>query len=50
MVGLVPLLASLVIEDALIQKLPGFKKKLTELLQNRPDLVNKVCECCSRKK
>ena len=42
MVGLLPLLASLVLEDALVQKLPGFKKRLSELLQSRPDLANQV--------
>ena len=42
MVGLLPLLASLVLEDALVQKLSGFKKRLSELLQSRPDLANQV--------
>ena len=41
-VGLLPLLASIVLEDALVQKLPGFKRRLSELLQSRPDLANEV--------
>ena len=43
MLGLLPLLVSVVVEDALVQKLPGFKKRLTDLLQSRPDLANQVC-------
>jgi hypothetical protein len=38
MVGLIPLLAVEVLDDALIQKLPGFKKRMDWFLQNRPDL------------
>jgi hypothetical protein len=38
LVGLIPLLAVEVLEDALIQKLPGFKKRMEWFLQNRPDL------------
>jgi hypothetical protein len=38
MVGLIPLLAVEVLNDALIQKLPGFKKRMDWFLQNRPDL------------
>ena len=42
MLGLLPLLASTVLEDTLVQKLPGFKKRLTQLLQDRPDIANQV--------
>jgi hypothetical protein len=42
MLGLLPLLASVMLEGALLQKLPGFKKRLTQLLQDRPDLANQV--------
>jgi hypothetical protein len=38
MVGLVPLLAVEVLDDALIQRLPGFKKRMDWFLNNRPDL------------
>jgi hypothetical protein len=38
LVGLIPLLAVEVLDDALIQKLPGFKKRLDWFLQHRPDL------------
>ena len=30
------------LEGALIQRLPEFKKKLTQLLQDRPDTANQV--------
>ena len=42
MLGLLPLLASIVLEGALIQRLPGFKKRLTQLLRDRPDIANQV--------
>jgi hypothetical protein len=38
MVGLIPILAVEVLDDALIQKLPGFKKRMDWFLQYRPDL------------
>jgi hypothetical protein len=38
MVGLIPLLAVEVLDDALIKKLPGFKKRLDWFLQHRPEL------------
>jgi hypothetical protein len=38
MVGLIPLLAVEVLDDGLIQKLPGFKKRMDWFLQHRPDL------------
>ena len=42
MVGLIPLFASLVLEDEVIQKLPGFKKRLQWFLVNRTDLAKQV--------
>jgi len=42
MVGLIPLYACLVLEDEIIQKLPGFKKRLMWFLENRPDLAKQV--------
>ena len=42
MVGLIPLYACLVLEDDVIQKLPGFKKRLEWFLTNRPDLAKQV--------
>ncbi len=42
MVGLIPLYACLVLEDEVIQKLPGFKKRLTWFLENRTDLARQV--------
>ena len=45
MVGLIPLFACLVLEDEDIQKLPGFKKRLTWFLDNKPELAKQVCVC-----
>ncbi len=42
MVGLIPLFASLVLEDEVIQKLPGFRKRLQWFLTNRKDLAKQV--------
>lgn len=42
MVGLIPLFAVLTLEDEVIQKLPGFKKRLTWFLENRRDLAKQV--------
>ena len=44
MVGLIPLFACLTLEDEVIQKLPDFKKRLTQFLQERPSLAKKVQE------
>ena len=42
LVGLIPLLAVEVLDYTLIQKLPGFKKRMDWFLHNRPDLMNSV--------
>eukprot|EP00794_Sanderia_malayensis_P014393 gene14393-15892_t len=42
MVGLVPLFACHVLEDGVIQKLPGFKKRLDWFLKNRQDLASQI--------
>lgn len=55
MVGLVPLMACLVLDDEYVQKLPGFKKRLDWFLSNRKDLASQVSKpkthqsslCCS---
>lgn len=44
MVGLIPLYACLVLEDAVIQRLPGFRKRLQWFLTNREDLSKQVRE------
>ena len=44
MVGLIPLYACLVLEDEVIQKLPGFRKRLQWFLKNRQDLSTQVCK------
>ena len=38
MVGLIPLLAVELLDDELIQKLPGFKKRMDWFLEHRPEL------------
>ena len=38
MVGLIPLIACEVLEEAIIEKLPGFSKRMRWFLENRPDL------------
>ena len=42
MVGLVPLFSCHVLEDEVIKKLPGFKKRLDWFLRNRQDLASQV--------
>ncbi len=39
-VGLIPLIAAGVLEESLIQRLPGFRKRLHWFLENRPDLAH----------
>lgn len=46
MVGLIPLYACLVLEDEVIQSLPGFKKRLMWFLENRKDLAKQVTYKC----
>ncbi len=42
MVGLIPLLAVEVLDENLINKLPGFRKRLEWFLSNRPDLAQHI--------
>ena len=42
MVGLIRLYACLVLEDEVIKKLPGFRKRLEWFLANRQDLAKQV--------
>lgn len=42
MVGLIPLYACLVLEDDVIKKLPGFRKRLQWFLDNRQDIAKQV--------
>jgi hypothetical protein len=46
LVGLIPLLAVEVLDDELIQGLPGFKKRMDWFLENRPDLSRLISYCC----
>lgn len=47
MFGLIPLYACLRIEHEVIEKLPNFTKKVTQLLQKKPELANQVKEVMS---
>jgi len=42
LVGLVPLFAVEVLEEHVIEKLPGFRKRMTWFLENRPDLARLI--------
>ena len=46
LVGLIPLLAVEVLDDELIQSLPGFKKRMDWFLENRPELAHLISYCC----
>jgi hypothetical protein len=47
LVGLLPLIAVEVLEDHVIQQLPGFRKRLDWFIENRPDLADLICYMCS---
>lgn len=38
LVGLIPLYATLVLEPSVINRLPGFKKRLEWFIENRPEI------------
>jgi len=42
LVGLIPLLAVLTLEPEIVDKMPGFKRRLNWFIENRPDLKNDV--------
>jgi Mannosylglycerate hydrolase MGH1-like glycoside hydrolase domain len=46
LVGLIPLLAVEILDDELIQGLPGFKKRMDWFLENRPELNEIISYCC----
>jgi len=45
LVGLIPLLAVEILDDDVIQRLPGFKKRLHWFLEHRPDLNRQISYC-----
>jgi hypothetical protein len=47
MIGLVPLIAVEVLDDDLINRLPGFKKRMEWFLEHRPDLAGCISYMCS---
>jgi hypothetical protein len=46
LVGLIPLIAVEVLDDELIQQLPGFKKRMEWFLEKRQDLSQHISYCC----
>ena len=40
MVGLIPLFAVETLEPAVVDKLPGFKRRMEWFIENRPDLTD----------
>ena len=46
LVGVIPLLAVEILDDELIQRLPGFKKRMDWFLEHRPDLSQHISYCC----
>ena len=46
MVGIIPLFAVEVLEEDIIHRLPGFRKRMDWFLQNRPDLARHIAYCC----
>ena len=46
LVGVIPLLAGEILDDELIQRLPGFKKRMDWFLEHRPDLSQHISYCC----
>ena len=45
MVGLIPLYAAEILEDEVVDRLPGFKKRLRWFLDNRKDLARHISYC-----
>jgi len=52
MVGLLPLIAVEVLEERVVQGLPGFRKRLAWFLKYRPDLAQHIahCECAGERR
>jgi len=52
LVGLMPLIAVEVLEDRLVQNLPGFRKRLAWFLKHRSDLARHIthCECAGERR
>jgi hypothetical protein len=46
LVGLIPLLAVEVLDDEVLRRLPGFKKRMDWFLEHRPDLAEHITYCC----
>lgn len=42
LVGLIPLYATLVLEPSVINKLPGFKKRMEWFIENRPEISERT--------
>jgi hypothetical protein len=48
MVGLIPLFAVETLEPGLLDRLPGFKRRMEWFIDNRPDLTANVAPACGR--
>ena len=48
MVGIIPMFACEILEDDVIDKLPGFAKRLNWFIANRPDLAQYISWMCKR--
>lgn len=42
LVGLIPLYATLVLEPSVINRLPGFKKRMEWFIENRPEMADRT--------
>jgi hypothetical protein len=47
LVGLIPLLAVEVLDDHVLERLPGFRKRLQWFIDNRPDLARHIAHVCT---
>ncbi|MGH7741942.1 MAG: MGH1-like glycoside hydrolase domain-containing protein [Candidatus Eiseniibacteriota bacterium] len=47
MIGLIPLMACEILDDEVLERLPGFMKRLNWFLENRPDLARHISYVCS---
>jgi hypothetical protein len=43
MVGLLPLIASEILEESVLERLPAFRKRMDWFIANRPDLTRAIC-------
>ena len=44
-VGIIPLFAGEILEDEVVEKLPGFRKRMEWFLRYRPELADRISYC-----